>query len=342
MDEQKINNRKISDQELLQYFESTLPIEQHRKVEAWISSSEENMNLAKNIYTITLAKDVFKTIKEIEPEKAFAKTNKKIRQHKLNFFLKWSQRTAAILFIPLFILTTILLSNEWGKESEHISFRTNPGIIADFNLPDGSKVWLNARSTLKYPARFNRKVREVELEGEAFFDIKSDIKHPFKVKINDEISLEVTGTEFNIDAYNKDTAITTTLVSGAIKLNYLNRIKQKDTKTLNVGEKIILDRKTGTIEQIKASPLVETGWKDGMIFLEDTPIEHLLHTLSKRFDVEFVLQDQKLKKNHFTGTFASQDLSLILKHLEISSNIQHKTETFERNSTDKDMIITLF
>lgn len=341
MNRAKTDDINIPETELIQYFKSALTKEDSVRIEAWIEESEAHKALAKDIYTATLAEDILHTVHNINAHEGLKKVNKRIERHRIKTLLHWSQRVAAILFIPLLVLTAALLIREANKETEYISFRTNPGIIADFSLPDGTKVWLNAHSSLKYPSQFRGKAREVELSGEAYFEVEPDKKHPFIVNLNDKAGIEVTGTAFNVDAFETNEEITAMLVSGEIRMNYTHG-DGKTIKRLKPGEKIILNLKTGESKQVKASALVETGWKDGKIFLENTPLVHLLHTLSKRFDVDFVLENEKLKDNYFTGSFASQDLNLILKHLEVSSNIKHRTDVISPDTDDKKMVITLF
>lgn len=332
----------ISEQELIQYFKGTLPSEQQDKIRYWIAASEENKMLAEQIYKITLGNDIIQTVKDIPVEDALKKVNQKIAIHQINSFGKWAKNTAAILFVPLLFYTLFLLTNQENTNTEAISFRTNPGIVADFSLPDGTKVWLNAHSSLTYPSRFIGKERRVQLNGEAYFKVKSDKEHPFIVDLNNKVEVEATGTEFNIDAYEQSQFIATTLVTGGVNVRYPNNAQSIRTKAIKPGQKLVFDRDSRTIKQTAASTLVETGWKDGMIYLDNTPLEHLLHTLHKRFDVDFVLKDGKLKENRFTGTFGSQDLEMVLKHLEISSGIKHKINIPVSNEINKRIVITLY
>ncbi|MDD2436081.1 MAG: DUF4974 domain-containing protein [Massilibacteroides sp.] len=342
MHNDQYKNNTISEQELIRYFEGNLSESEEEKVKCWITKSEENKSLAQEIYKITLAKDILRTVNELPAEEALKKVNRKIFSRQIKHYGKWIQQSAAILFIPLFLFTLFLLKENEGEEPELISFRTNPGIVADFYLPDGTKVWLNAHSTLTYPSRFKGDKRKVELTGEAYFKVKKDQDHPFIVDLKNQVEVEVTGTEFNIDAYDRSKFISAMLVSGSVKVHYPYKTKRMRTQTMEPGQKIVITKKEGFIREMEASALVETGWKDGKIYLENTPIRHLLHTLSKRYDVDFVLGNEELRKNRFTGTFGSQDLDLILKHLQLSSGIKHKIKMPEENDPNGRIIITLY
>ena len=111
----------------------------------------------------TLASDTYLTIKNIATDDALKKVNSKIRKKRISIGTKWARQIAAILFIPLLAATTFLLLKDSNKDIEYISFKTNPGIVADFKLPDGTKVWLNAHSSLTYPSRFTGNKREITL-----------------------------------------------------------------------------------------------------------------------------------------------------------------------------------
>lgn len=342
MNTEQNNRNKITEFELISYFKAELSEDDRGRVEAWIDASEENRALAENIYTIIFADETLHTINNISAHDALRQVNKKITLFKFRQGGKWLQRIAAILFIPLLITTIYLSTKDLNDEPEYISLRTNPGIVADFKLPDGTKVWLNALSTLTYPAKFSTKNRKVELSGEAYFDVETDKKRPFIVGVSNNIEVEATGTEFNIDAYDNFGQITATLAEGSIKMRYPDKETGIKTQILKPEEKIVFDKNSGNIMLTTASTLVETGWKDGLIYLENTPLEHLLHTLSKRFNANFVLENNSLKENYFTGVFGTQDLKLILQHLEISSGIKHHVKMPAENDPEARITIRLY
>lgn len=336
------NTNKTTEAELIGYFRSELKADDTRRVEKWIASSKENKTLAEDVYKIVLGRDILDTVTNISAEEALKKVKHKIRSGRTKLFIRRSQQIAAILFIPLLLSFAYLLLKDINKEPDYITFKTNPGIVADFVLPDGSKVWLNAHSELSYLSTFKGDKREVKLSGEAYFQVEQDKKHPFIVGVSDDVRIEVTGTEFNVDAYERNQQITAMLVSGGINMSYPNKIKGEHKTILKPGQKIIFEKETGEVTMLYASALVETGWKDGKIYLKNTPLEHLLHTLSKRFNVDFVLKNELLKENYFTGIFGTQDLNLILKHLEVSSGIKHKIKMPENNDSEERIMITLY
>lgn len=332
----------IPEANLIGYFRSELTKEQALDVEAWIHASEKNRLFAEDVYQIVLAQDILQTVTNISTEEALKKVNRKLVTQKIKKMGRKVQRIAAILFIPLLASFAYLFIHEMNKEPEYITFKTNPGMVVDFKLPDGSKVWLNARSELRYPSFFKGNKREVHLSGEAYFQVKQDKQHPFIVGLSNNVEIKVTGTEFNVDAYKEMSKITAMLVSGGIRVNYPNQTPEKQIVNLEPGQKIIYDKNSRKMTRLYASPLVETAWKDGKIILQNTPLEHLLHTLSKRFNVDFILENEQLKEQRFTGIFGTQSLALILKHLEVSSGIKHSMQMPEENDAEGRTRITLY
>lgn len=329
------NRDEIGESELIHYFKNESSEEERQRVEAWMTASTENKQLAEDVYKVILGLDVLNTVDEVSVEVGLQRVNRKIFSQKLALVGLWAQRTAAVLFIPLVLTFAYYLWKEQNVQPDFITFRTNPGIVADFTLPDGSRVWLNAHSELRYPSVFKGGTREVELSGEAYFQVAQDKQHPFLVDVRNQVKIEVTGTEFNVDAYERSPMISAMLVRGGIRMTYPNPAKGERKVTLEPGQKIVFDKETGKTTMSYASALVETGWKDGKVFLQNTPLEHLLHTLSKRFDVDFILENETLKDNYFTGTFGSQDLDLILKHLEFSSGIKHEIQRFPNSDLEE-------
>ena len=159
---------------LLRYFSGTLEKEEKEKVETWISFSEENKKVAKQVYYIYRATDVIQTVNEIDSNKALLRGNKRLTGRKKLNWWEWSVRTAAVLFIPLFLFSLYIFYSRTTDVDQYVEVRANPGMTTKVVLPDGSEVWLNSASYLKYPVQFTKYDRRVELEGEAYFSVKKD------------------------------------------------------------------------------------------------------------------------------------------------------------------------
>lgn len=160
-------------------------------------------------------------------------------------------------------------------------------------LPDGTKVWLNAGSSLSYPVVFDGKERRVDITGEAYFEVARDPQQPFKVKMGMNAEIEVLGTHFNVNAYPDEPQISTTLLEGSVRIS-----AAAASKILKPGYQASM--KNGEIA-IKAVDVEEAiAWKNGLFIFADTDIETVMRQLGRWYDIEVVI-DPAVKKRQLTG-----------------------------------------
>jgi transmembrane sensor len=180
-------------------------------------------------------------------------------------------------------------------------------------LPDGSKVWLNAASSIRFPTSFQGKDREVELRGEAYFEIKENKAKPFKVKVSRSEEVEVLGTHFNIMAYEDEPVIKTTLLEGAIKVT-----TGAIGKTVKPGQQVQLNAK-GELKVIEAADVEEAvSWKNGYFQFHIVDIETVMRQLTRWYDVDVYYENGK-PEGHFLGEISrNNNLSDVLKILEMN------------------------
>lgn len=179
-------------------------------------------------------------------------------------------------------------------------------------LPDGTHIWLNAASVLKFPASFNnQKERRIELQGEAYFEVARNSNQPFKVMSKGQV-VEVTGTHFNINAYPDENFIKTTLVEGAVMVN-----KQK----IFPGQEAVL---TATGLEVRATDVEnETAWKNGDFVFNGNDLPTILRKISRWYDIEIVYQAPPKKNLIFEGELSRKsDLSAIIAMLEATGDVK--------------------
>ncbi len=319
MDEQK---HIINESTLAAYFNGKLPLPEQKEVEAWIGQSEENRKIARDVRFICQAADTLDSIRQVDSQAALKKTKAKIRKRNNVSWLIRLQQVAAILAIPLLMATLYLTLKE--EPTEYVEVQTNPGMIAKLELPDGTKVWLNSSSSLRHPVRFTGSNRDVELKGEAYFAVHPDQYKPFIVNTPFNIRAEVLGTEFNMEAYETEREVKTTLVSGSVKLTFQTDKDEEKSYILKPDEEFIYNYQNKKLSVQKPYIPTLTAWKDGLVIFRNTPFEEALKVLGKRFNVEFVIKNDKLYENAFTGPFDGQHLQLILEHFRLSSGIQYR------------------
>ena len=162
-------------------------------------------------------------------------------------------------------------------------------------LPDGTSVWLNAASTLKYPTFFSANERTVELSGEAYFEVTKNKDVPFKVKVND-MEVNVLGTHFNVMAYNDENVIKTTLLEGSVKVSTSNI-----SKLIVPGQQVQLAT-SGKFTVSDADVDEAVAWKNGFFQFNSADMQTIIKQLSRWYDVDIVC-DKKIDE-HFTGTIS--------------------------------------
>ena len=164
-------------------------------------------------------------------------------------------------------------------------------------LADGTKVWLNSGSILRYPTSFNKKERMVQLEGEAYFEVKKNPKVPFAVKVRG-MSLAVFGTSFNVNSYEPGKGIGTTLVEGKVTM----RIDNGKEYVMRPHEHITYNLETDTYSVLKNVDVsLYTSWKDGVFRFENQRLEDITNRLSRWYSCEVVYHDNSLRDLKFTG-----------------------------------------
>lgn len=319
-----IQKKDISELDLFRYVNRELTDQERIEVEEWINLSEENRKIAKDYYELSFALTSLKVIKRSAPQKALKKVNKRIMEKQVQKVYLFVQRVAVILLLPLLILTGyLLLQSKAEKPFFYLETRMTPGMTGSTVLPDGTKVWLNSSSYLKYPSLFSGQTREITLDGEAYFEVAHNVEKPFIVHAGNT-SVKVLGTEFNIDAYSSNSFVTASLVDGSVEFGYQNEDNKPCTLLIEPDEQAYFDKKTS---QTKIEPTYipkDIAWKNGQIILRDTPLSEILWILSKRFNVEFVIHDPAFYKHSFTGVFTNQQIERVLEHFKRSSGIRYK------------------
>ncbi|MDD4429709.1 MAG: FecR domain-containing protein [Paludibacter sp.] len=192
----------------------------------------------------------------------------------------------------------------YGKRSEII-------------LADGTRIWLNAGSSLSYPVHFNTNKREVHLSGEAFFEVSTDNSKPFYVITND-IKIKVTGTRFNITSYHNDDVTQAVLVEGKIEASK-NRLFGQSIE-LMPGERILYHKEEKMMQKEKVDTAIYSSWVNGYLIIENEPVEEILKKLERYYNQKIVL-DKINDKYRFTGKLNLADsLDKVLSNIAFSGS----------------------
>ena len=216
-------------------------------------------------------------------------------------------------------LSDSLSTRETDETVEYNTLVVSRGGEYILTLSDGTKVWLNSETELKYPVRFTGNTREVSVKGEAYFEVKRDTLHPFIVH-TPYSDTKVLGTSFNVSAYEDETTTAITLVSGKVEVYY-----QHEKCILKPGWQAVAKNKSGTLETREVDVADYVSWKDGMFEFNDMPLEQLVSQLSRWYDVDFFFANSKIRNFKFTGAIKrSNTLLFMLEFIEKTSNVYFK------------------
>lgn len=182
------------------------------------------------------------------------------------------------------------------------------GRVFHLQLPDGTKVWINSASSIRYPVAFTGNQRQVEITGEAYFDVAKKPKMPFRVRVNDKAEVEVLGTEFNINSYDNEDFISTTLLEGSVKVTgrHIGASGEQFSKILTPGQQLQLTEKNGIIQEPDIAKVV--AWKNGLFNFEGMELKQVMKQIARWYDVEIVYKG-KAPDVKFYGKI-SRDISL--------------------------------
>ena len=190
-------------------------------------------------------------------------------------------------------------------------------------LSDGTVVYMNADSKLRFPVKFDRNLRMVELEGEAYFKVQRNEKVPFIVKTS-QISVQVLGTEFNVSAYAEDLVIQTTLVSGAVKVFSED---EKESVILRPGEQAEFSRITHEIQLETVDVSYVTAWKDGRLRFQEKPLFEIMKNVARWYDVEIIYEDEEVKYYPFGCNFNRMaTIESLLQIFEATGTIETRVQ----------------
>lgn len=201
------------------------------------------------------------------------------------------------------------------------------GKRTEITLIDGTKIWLNAGSTLSYPVRFRGDSREVYLSGEAFFEVSADRSKPFYVITND-LRIRVTGTRFNVTSYADDAVTQAVLVEGGIEAEK-NRLFSRAIE-LAPGERIVYDRAKNKLQKDQVDIELYTSWVNGYLILENKPVEEIFKKLERYYDKKIVVEGLS-SQPRFTGKLnLADDLNKVLQNITFSAafTVEYKDDTY--------------
>ncbi|NNG09587.1 MAG: DUF4974 domain-containing protein, partial [Arenibacter sp.] len=210
------------------------------------------------------------------------------------------------------------------KEIQYNELNVPYGKKFELELADGTIVYVNSGSVLRYPTSFSAsKSRQVSLKGEAFFRVAEDKEHPFIVN-SGSVNVRVLGTEFNVSAYNEDLETSTVLVSGSVQLyDSLSVDKQQTKVQLVPGEMGTWSKNQQNFKKDKVDTSIYTSWVQGKLIFRDIPFKQIRRQLERSYNVTIVNTDTALDKNTFSANFEEETIEEILEILDRTYGIEY-------------------
>jgi ferric-dicitrate binding protein FerR (iron transport regulator) len=335
---------------IVNYLSGELSNNDKQLLDSWLEKSEANKLIFDQFSDIWRASSHDKLSKQIDADKAWKALQNRIsgKNHNAKNF-SWVEfvRIAAVFIIALFLGGLAYHFIDHKKEvfpaPQFVEYVSPLGSRSFVKLTDGSKVWLNAGSTLKYNNTYGADNRELQLTGEAFFEVAKNKEIPLIVKTS-EIDVIALGTKFNVKAYSEEKTIETTLIEGSVKLES-STATIGDNLVLKPNEKAVFTKKNQSMEmlaqnqpqtkttEIIAKPKLEIfesvvpepiiSWKDQRWVINNEKLGSLAVKLERRFDVNFIFDNELLKDYSFRGTLEDETLEQIMDAIKFTSPIKY-------------------
>ncbi len=297
-----------------------------------------------------------KSLLEKEKNTHIKISDKSYKNKNMSVFL----RIAAIVLIS-FGLSWIVFYTYYNYYSNTkfgmLELTVPKGSKSVLKLADGTTIWLNSETVVKYPEHFSSKQRDVYIEGEAFFKVSKNKEWPFKVHTSD-LDIIVLGTSFNVKAYPDEGTIETTLEEGSVLIEKKSKSGKKQYISLKPNQRVTLVKEEGklsldmqagnklkdeSLKESKKTPLkrkekfyldentdtqLYVAWKNNHLVFKNEPFESLAVKLERWYNVEIIIENEKLKEYRFTGTFENETIEQAIKALQLTTKFNYK---FDKN-----------
>ncbi len=243
-------------------------------------------------------------------------------EHKKMRFIVQLSRWAAILVVGL-LLGVYINSGKKNSSPVYYTSVAPKGSISEMLLPDGSHIFLNSGSTIKYSVDGNNGMREVFLTGEAWFQVAKMKKKPFIVHTSD-YDVKVTGTIFNVKAYKEDKEVTTTLEEGGVRVKSSADRSLFEEKILVPGEQLVYDREQKNIQVNTVKTKLYTSWKENKLVFVNMSLKDLKSLLERKYGVEIRIADPSILEYHYDGIIKNETILEVLDILKHTLPIDYE------------------
>lgn len=342
----------ISDREkeaLINYLSASNCEQDLSVLNTWLNKDRKNKLWLDQFTDIWQASNYAQVHPKIDVQRAWEEIQVLLQQHHKKNVLQrnWIQVAAIVVLAMLSgALATYFIGKNTAQQviSPMVEYVAPLGSRSFVKMPDGSKIWLNSGTTIKYQTSFGTDNRTIDLSGEAFFEVAKNKALPFRVNTG-EISVTALGTKFNVKAYKEEKTIEATLLEGAVKLES-DVVKLSENLVLKRNEKAVFTKEGQSMQVIgadasaeqeesagrsKASlqiieeidPVPIVSWKEKRWIISNEKLGSLAVKLERRYDVNFIFDNEILREYSFGGTLEDETLEQVLKAISFAAPIKY-------------------
>lgn len=306
---------------LYKFFDRQATATEKKEIVQWLEESQENRDklfTEREFFTAMILSGKLREQENVS--KGGKKQNKTTFQYQT--VLRELCKIAAV--IALTVTTGLFFLQKDDGDAMH-TITVPSGQRANLTLPDGTKVWMNARTEIQYPGTFSKSKREIRLNGEAYFEVSHNPKQPFIVHTN-KCAIEVLGTRFNVEDYADSKDFSTALMEGSVKVSD----NKQDKNTLILSPDQLATFRNGKLTAKNITDYDYYRWREGLVCFKDVEFKQLMHRFEKCYGVRIVIENDKWLEYGFTGKFRVSDgIENALKILQ-----KEAPYTFRKNTDD--------
>ncbi len=315
---------------IIKYLTKNASPEEQASLLAWLEESEENRTYFRSLKDAYDLGHLESYMKDSQMKLEWNKLTEKIREVKsirtISRFRSISYtflRYAAVFLLGALCIQVFHNLNNRIEEELLVNtlVETGVGERSKITLPDGSVVWVNACSSVTYDNAFGQNDRVVTLQGEAYFEVAKDTLKPFMVQA-DRFTYRVTGTSFNVYAFDEDEEVSIALLEGGVTIEY-----DGTTHVLYPEQMFTYNKTSKEVTLSKTNVNLLSSWRRGEFVFDNMTFDELVRRLERSYNVKFVFENQKIRKETFGGTLRNYDsLEMIMKVIQTGIPVQYRIE----------------
>ncbi len=351
----------------ISYLEKTISAKEEKDLLDWLKNNPRSLDEYRKMFRVWNVTELLGGIRSGDVEKEWiillqrAASQKRSFKNSVTLLGYWLPRAAAVFLLGAVVAFAISyqLYNFKQKELVYHEVSSPAGAKSKITLPDGSSIWLNAGSTIKYSNRYGKSNRQVDLTGEAFFEVKTNTSKVFVVKTAD-LDIKAYGTAFNVKSYPEENRVEATLVEGSIGVTRTKfNKKKKDEVILEPNQRVVYykpnqdlnpltEAQTPKAPEEPAEKLVKresqkltymiskgidtepfTAWKEGVLVIKSETLEELAVKLERKYDVSIQFDDTDIKAYKFTGLLENETIEQVMMAIGIAAQIDYSIDERE-------------